>query len=175
MEIYYDLLKTIKMDSGIAIRKIVPADNNALAKIIRNSLVEFNAAKPGTVYFDDTTDMLSEVFKENRSCYFVVTLDGQVAGGAGIFPTENLPDGTCELVKLYLAPEARGKGLGKLLMQKCEVAAREMGYHNIYLETMPELKVAVPMYEKMKYEYLETSLGNSGHTGCDIWMMKKLE
>lgn len=166
--------KEIKMDAGIAIRKIESADDNALAKVIRESLEEFGAAKPGTVYFDPTTDTLSEVFKTPGSCYFVATKDGVVAGGAGIFPTENLPMGTCELVKLYLAPAARGKGLGKLLMQKCEEAAREMGYQNIYLETMPELIIAVPMYEKMEYQYLDKSLGNSGHTGCHIWMFKKL-
>jgi putative acetyltransferase len=163
------------MEPGTIVRRIAPEDNKALAKIIRDSLEEFGAAKPGTVYFDDTTDRLSEVFTVPGSCYFVVTKDGQVAGGAGIFPTENLPAGTCELVKLYLAPVARGKGMGKLLMQKCEEAAREMGYHNIYLETMPELKIAVPMYEKMQYKYLDQSLGNSGHTGCDIWMFKNIQ
>jgi len=174
MEIYYVLPKEINMNSGIAIRKIEPADNEALAKIIRDSLEEFGAVKPGTVYFDETTDILSEVFRAPGSCYFVVTVHGQVAGGAGIFPTKNLPNSTCELVKLYLAPIARGKGLGKLLMQKCEEAARVEGYENIYLETMPELKIAIPMYEKMDYQYLDKAMGNSGHTGCDIWMYKKL-
>ena len=37
------------------IRNIVSKDNAAMAKIIRDSLEEFNAAKPGTVYFDEST------------------------------------------------------------------------------------------------------------------------
>ncbi len=162
------------MEQSIEIRAISPADNAALATIIRGTLEEFGAAKPGTVYYDETTDHLSDVFQRKGSTYFVVTIDGQVAGGAGIYPTENLPAGTCELVKLYLSPVARGKGIGKLLMQKCEEAARQMGYQNVYLETMPELKIAVPMYEKMGYQYLSAAMGNSGHTGCDIWMVKKV-
>lgn len=162
------------MEASLLIRNILPADNAALAVIIRNSLTEFGAAKPGTVYYDDTTDHLSAVFEKAGSCYFVATINGQVAGGAGIYPTDNLPDLTCELVKLYLSPMARGRGLGKLLMEKCEEAAREMGYKNVYLETMPELKIAVPMYEKRGYRYLSQALGNSGHTGCDIWMVKEL-
>ena len=163
------------MEPAIIVRSIIPADDVLLAAIIRNTLMEFEAAKPGTVYFDDTTDHLTELFKTKGSRYFVVTIDGTVTGGAGIYPTENLPADTCELVKLYLATTARGKGIGKLLLQHCEEAAIQLGYKNIYLETMPELKIAVPMYEKMGYQYLKQSIGNSGHTGCDIWMMKKVE
>lgn len=44
----------------------------------------------------------------------------------------------------------------------------------MYLETMPELKIAVPMYEKLGFTYLNEPQGNSGHGGCDIWMIKDL-
>ena len=42
------------------IRKIKKDDDGALATIIRNSLEEFNGAKPGTAYFDETTDHLKK-------------------------------------------------------------------------------------------------------------------
>ena len=160
--------------STIIIRTILPEDNKTLAKIIRNSLEEFKANKPGTVYFDDTTDNLSEVFKTPNSIYFVAEADGVLLGGGGIYPTHNLPAGTCELVKLYLSNAARGKGIGKLLMEKCFIAAKDLGYKKMYLETMPELNIAVPMYEKMGFTYLQSPQGNSGHGGCDIWMIKDL-
>ena len=160
--------------NNIIIRTILPEDNRALAKIIRNSLEEFKANKPGTVYFDDTTDNLSEVFKAPGSIYFVAEADGVLLGGGGIYPTQNLPAGTCELVKLYLSNAARGKGIGKLLMEKCFTAAKDLGYKKMYLETMPELNIAVPMYEKMGFTYLQSPQGNSGHGGCDIWMIKDL-
>jgi len=159
----------------LTIRNIEAADNKALATIIRNSLEEFKANKPGTVYFDETTDHLSEVFKADRSVYFVVESGGIILGGGGIYPTANLDAGTCELVKLYLAANARGKGVGKLLMEKCIAAAREMGYQKIYLETMPELTIAIPMYEKFGFTYLSSAQGCSGHTGCNVWMIKDLE
>jgi putative acetyltransferase len=146
-----------------------------LAKIIRDTLTEFKANKPGTVYFDDTTDHLSEVFKASRSIYFVAELEGEIMGGGGIYPTANLPEETCELVKLYLSTKARGKGLGKLLLEKCIAAAKEMGYKKIYLETMPELTIAIPMYEKLGFTYLPAAQGSSGHTGCDVWMIKELK
>ena len=95
-------------------------------------------------------------------------------GGCGIFPTENLPQGTCELVKLYLAKEARGTGLGKQLMEISLSWAKENGYTQVYLESMPELAKAVSIYEKVGFKPLENPLGNSGHCGCDIWMLKAL-
>ena len=159
---------------GLLIRNIQPADDKALARIIRDTLTEFKANKPGTVYYDATTDHLSEIFKTTGSVYFVAVLDGEILGGSGLYPTANLPEGTCELVKLYLSSKARGQGLGKTLLQKCITAAIEMGYNKIYLETMPELTIAIPMYEKMGFTYLPAAQGNSGHTGCDVWMIKDL-
>jgi putative acetyltransferase len=156
------------------IRPIESRDNEALAKVIRTALAEFGANKPGTVYFDPTTDALFELFRTPGSYYYVATIDEKVVGGCGIFPTENLPDGTCELVKLYVANEARGTGLGRQLMEKSMNWAKENGYTQVYLESMPELSKAVSIYEKVGFKSLDHPLGNSGHCGCDIWMLKAL-
>jgi putative acetyltransferase len=156
------------------IRKIIPDDNAALAIIIRTSLKEFNANKPGTVYFDETTDHLSDVFKTKRSAYYVIEKDGKIAGGGGFYPTEGLPSNTCELVKMYLAKEYRGKGWGNILLQKCMDEAKKQGYQKMYLESMPELVNAIAMYEKNGFTHISQPMGNSGHTGCEVWMMKDL-
>ncbi|MBU3745027.1 MAG: GNAT family N-acetyltransferase, partial [Sediminibacterium sp.] len=130
---------------------------------------------PGTVYFDAETDHLYELFSNTPgSKYRVATYQGKLLGGAGIFPTPALPEGTCELVKMYLLPEARGKGVGKKLMDEAFAQATVLGYDTIYIETMPELKRAIGLYEKLGFAYLNGPLGNSGHCGCDIWMLKKL-
>lgn len=163
------------MKHEFTIRTIVQADDRALAKIIRDTLKEFNANKPNTVYYDDRTDHLFGVFKSADSIYYVAEYNGEIIGGGGIYPTENLPAGTCELVKLYLSPAARGKGIGKVLLEKCISAAKQMGYKKIYLETMPELTIAIPMYEKYGFTYLSAAQGNSGHTGCNVWMIKDME
>ncbi|MEN9296502.1 MAG: hypothetical protein RJA42_769 [Bacteroidota bacterium] len=156
------------------IRPIEPGDNVELAKVIRAALTEFGANKPGTVYFDPTTDALYELFRTPGSYYFVATIDHKVVGGCGIFPTDNLPEGTCEFVKLYVAKEARGTGLGKQLMEKSMSWAKSHGYTQVYLESMPELTKAISIYEKIGFKSLDGPLGNSGHCGCDIWMLKEL-
>lgn len=155
-------------------RTIEPQDNVALAIVIRNTLAEFGANKPGTVYFDPTTDSLYEVFQKAGSIYFVLLKENKVIGGAGIYPTEGLPGDTCELVKMYLLPEARGKGLGRTLIEKCLDFAKQSGYKKVYLESMPELKKALKVYEKLGFHYLDKPMGNSGHFGCDLWMMINL-
>jgi putative acetyltransferase len=163
------------MQSGaVTIDKIRPEDNPVLAKIVKNTLAEFGANHPGTVYYDESTNHLYEVFQTPRSVYYVARYKDKILGGAGIFPSPGLPEDTCELVKMYLLPEARGLGLGKLLIEKCLAFAREAGYKNVYLETMPELKKALDVYAKFGFQYLDKQMGNTGHFGCNLWMLKKL-
>lgn len=161
--------------NNITIRNIQSSDNPALAKIVKDTLAEFGANHPGTVYYDASTDTLFEVFQKERSAYFVAEKDGEIVGGGGIYPTDALPADTCELVKMYLLPLARGTGLGRTLIEKCLAAAKELGYRQVYLETMPELKQALNVYAKFGFEYLKGPMGNSGHTGCSLWMIKKLD
>ncbi len=162
------------MKDEFIIRKIAPDDNAAIAKIIRSSLEDFNAVKQGTAYFDESTNHLYEVFRAERSCYFIVTTGGEVVAGAGIFPTEGLQERTCELVKMYVTSVARGKGLGKRLLQQCIDEAKNNGFKKMYIETMPELTTAIEMYKKYGFNFIPYSLGNSGHSGCDLFMMREL-
>ena len=159
----------------ITIRPIQRNDNPFLAKIVRDTLTEFGANHPGTVYYDATTDALYELFQKKGAAYFVAEIDGEIVGGGGIYPTDGLPADTCELVKMYLLPTARGHGLGKTLIEKNIVFATETGYKNVYLESMPELKQALKVYAKFGFDYLKGPMGNSGHTGCSLWMLKRLK
>jgi putative acetyltransferase len=162
------------MPNSINIRPISIEDNPLIATIIRSCLTEFGANKPGTVYYDKTTDHLFELFQENGAAYFIAEQDGQVMGGGGIFPSPGLPAGTCELVKMYLLPLARGMGIGATLMNNCMSKAKELGFVSMYIETLPELKKAISVYEKFGFEYLEKPLGDTGHFGCSVWMLKSL-
>lgn len=160
---------------NLVLREIRPSDNAGLAVIIRNALAEFGANRPGTVYFDPTTDHLYDLFRNPQSRYFVAEENGHLLGGGGIYPTEGLPPDTCELVKMYLRPDSRGRGLGRQLMEACLAFARSSGFRKVYIETMPELRQALKVYEQFGFTYLGGPLGNSGHYGCDRWMIKDLE
>tara|TARA_B110000503_G_C7170817_1_gene424184 strand:- start:5798 stop:6286 length:489 start_codon:yes stop_codon:yes gene_type:complete len=159
----------------IKIRKVVREDNFALAQIIRAAFIEFGAPLTGTVYEDPTTDALFELFESEKvTTLYVAEAGGQVLGCCGVFPTKGLENGYAELVKFYLAKEARNKGIGKALFEKAIQAARDFQYQFLYIESQPSFRKAVQMYERYDFKYLDHSLGNSGHDNCDVWMLKTL-
>lgn len=159
---------------SVIFRTIEEKDNRELAELIRKVFREFKIDRPGTVYFDPTTDNLFKLFSTPGSEYWIAEEDGIMIGGCGVFPTPRLPEGCAELVKLYLSATQRGKGTGWQLMEKTFVSAKRLGYKQLYLESLPELYKAINLYERTGFRHLPAPLGNSGHFGCNIWMLKDL-
>jgi putative acetyltransferase len=158
----------------IIIRRIERSDNAVLARIIRGALEDHGVNRPGTVYTDPTTDALYELFQTPGSAYWVLEIEGELAGGCGIFPTPGLPKGCAELVKLYLKSDTRGKGFGRVLMERSVQTAHELGYTQLYLESLPELNAAVGLYERVGFKQLPERMGDSGHFSCNLWMLLDL-
>jgi len=156
------------------LRPIEKKDNAFLAEMIRNVFDEHGAPHNGTVYSDPTTDNLFELFKNEKSVLWVAEENNEILGCCGIYPTPELENHCVELVKFYLPANARGKGIGKELMNKCINSAKEFGYAQLYLESLPHFDKAVSMYEKLGFTTLEEPLGRSGHRTCNIWMLKEL-
>ena len=161
------------METSFTIRSIAQDDNAEIARIIRACLKEFGADKPGTVYYEESTDHLYEVFREKSSAYFIAEQNGIMLGGGGIFPSPGLPNGTCEMVKMYLLPESRGKGIGIALINKCFDTAKQMGFHTVYIESMLVLDRAIALYESYGFKRLGAPLGNTGHYS-EVWMTKSI-
>jgi putative acetyltransferase len=160
---------------AIIFRPIEEKDNKEIAEVIRNVFREFKIHTPGTVFFDPTTDDLYRLFRKHGSEYWIAEEDGFIIGGCGVFPTEGLPEGCAELVKFYLSTSQRGKGTGRLLMEKTFESARLFGYRMLYLESLPELSRAISLYEKAGFKFVTGPMGKSGHFGCKIWMIKDLD
>lgn len=156
------------------IRKILLSDNAILAKMIRDVFIEHDAPRDGTVYSDPTTDNLFQLFQNEKSVLWVAVEENQISGCCGIYPTVGLPEHCAELVKFYLPKQARGKGIGKELMGKSIESAKEFGFTEIYIESLPQYSKAISIYERQGFVKLDQPLGESGHTTCNIWMLKKL-
>jgi len=159
---------------SISIRKIQPSDNAAMAKVIRTVFEQEGYPLTGTAYADPQLDSLYETYQVPKSLYFVIEFEGQILGGGGIAPLDNGDATTCELQKMYFLPNIRGKGVGQQLIQQCLTAAVQLGYHHCYLETLPQMKVAQHVYQKMGFTYLDAPMGSTGHTSCPVWMIKSL-
>jgi putative acetyltransferase len=159
---------------AIIYRPIEEKDNKEIAELIRGVFREFNIHRPGTVYFDPTTDNLYDLFRTPGSEYWIAEEKGTIIGGCGVYPTSGLPYGCAELVKFYLSASQRGKGIGRQLMEKIFDSAGKIGYRQLYLESLPELSRAISLYEKAGFKFIDGPLGKSGHFGCNIWMLKDL-
>jgi putative acetyltransferase len=159
---------------GIIYRPIEEKDNKKIANLIRTVFLEFNIHRPGTVFFDPTTDNLFKLFSAPGSEYWIAEENNIIIGGCGVYPTPGLPEGCAELVKFYLSASQRGKGIGRQLMVKTFDSAKKFGYGKLYLESLPELNRAINLYEKAGFKFIQGPMGNSGHFGCNIWMLKDL-
>ncbi len=156
------------------IRYIEKSDNTKIAAVIRKVIIEMGAPKTGIAYEDQELDAMFEAYEKDRFIYFVVENAKQIFGGAGIAPLKNGDPLICELQKMYFLPEARGKGLGKQMIQRCIDFAKVSNFKLCYIETMQNMKDAQKLYIKTGFKYIYHSFGNTGHSSCPIRMLKTL-
>jgi putative acetyltransferase len=156
------------------IREIQKKDNPEIANIIQTVLMEMGAPKIGTAYSDPFLFELSEVYSQPKTVYYVLENEGKILGGAGIGTLDNDDPLICEFQKMYFLPEARGKGFASKIMEIAIEKAIDFGYTKCYIETMPYMTDAQKLYKKFGFENIDAPIGNTGHTSCPVWLIKKL-
>lgn len=156
------------------IRPIVPSDNPIIASIVLSVMADYEADPQTTIAGDPTLHHMFENYQEERAAYFMAVWADRVVGGCGIRQLQGTGENICELQRMFLLPEVRGKGIGKALIEKCIRQAEASGYRQMYIETLSEMLTARQLYKKYGFAEVECRLGKTGHGGCDIKMLKEL-
>ena len=112
-------------------------------------------------HLDDELNDLQKKYALPDGRLYLVRVDGETAGCVGL--TRNDED-YCELKRLYVRPEFRGKHLSKALIEKVIDDAKSIGYKYMRLDTFPFMKAAIKLYEKYGFEYIENYNGNPAKT-----------
>jgi putative acetyltransferase len=156
------------------IRPVEPADVPALLTIIANSRSEHGIAAHGVETLEPADHALHAIYQRQRSLYFVALLDDEVVGGAGVAPLAGSDPLTCELQRMYLRPDARGRGIGDALLERCLAAAKQFLYVRCYLETITQMHAALEFYGRHGFRNLQEPIGRTGHEHNDRWMVRGL-
>jgi len=102
----------------------------------------------------------------DRGGYIFLAKEGEkIIGTAGI---ANEGDSVYELVKMTVAPAFRGRGISKMLIEKCLEKARELKAKKVFLYSNSQLQTAISLYKK--YGFVHVDASNSPLVTADVKM-----
>jgi putative acetyltransferase len=128
----------------LEVRLVEPGDVDALIALVTTVLAEFDLTFGKGATTDDELRDLPDSYASQGGAFWVATNDSSLVGTCGMFP---VAPQTYELRKMYLAPEARGLGLGSRLLETARDWVRERGGQRIVLDTVEEMTRAIAFYE----------------------------
>ena len=100
---------------------------------------------------------------------YLAYCNGELAGCIGLRKHD---EQSCEMKRLYVRPEFRGKHVGQQLIQQIISDAKDIGYSSMLLDTLPFLQSAVHMYKK--FGFYEISQYNDNPIKTSIYMKLEL-
>ncbi|MBS1948764.1 MAG: GNAT family N-acetyltransferase [Bacteroidetes bacterium] len=101
---------------------------------------------------------------------FLAKLDNEMVGSAGLSKEH---ENEYELVKMAVAPAFRGKGISKLLMEKCLEKAKAVNAKKIMLYSNSQLQTAITLYRK--YGFYHVPVINAPFVTADVKMELDLQ
>jgi len=160
----------------VILRPIRPADDPAVAAVIRDVMTEFRCTGEGFAIHDPEVAAMSVAYSAPDARYYVVERQGSVQGGGGFgrLTGSSPAEAICELRKMYFRPAARGIGAGAALLDLLLAEMRACGYRRCYLETTSWMEAAQKLYQQKGFEPAPGPMGCTGHHGCNRFFVRDL-
>lgn len=134
-------------------------------------LLELSDAYAQSLYPPESNHIVDIASLEGADvCFFVARNNGEIAGCCALV---DAGDGTAEIKRMFVDPEARGLRIGQQLLDALESHARARGIAAIRLETGIKQPEAIGLYRKFDY----CDIGPFGSYELDplsIFMEKRL-
>ena len=132
--------------------KAVQAESPEQIAVVRELFLEYAQSLGFSLCFQSFDEELASLpgdYAPPDGRLLLTTLDGQPAGCVAL---HKLDSEICEMKRLYVRPQFRGKGLGRELAQCIIVEARRIGYKQLRLDTVePMMRAAVAMYRNLGF------------------------
>ncbi|MBS1883717.1 MAG: GNAT family N-acetyltransferase [Actinobacteria bacterium] len=111
---------------------------------------------------------MSEGLDPPGGALLLATLDGEPVAIGGV---RDLDEPAAEIKAMYVAPQARGRGIGRRMLARLEEIAAARGCAATRLDTLAALRAAVALYESVGYERI-ADYNESPH--ADRWYERRL-
>ncbi len=103
--------------------------------------------------FEEEVMNLPGEYVEPRGCILLATVEGTPAGCVALRPLDNVDySNACEMKRLYVRPNFRRLGLGRLLTEYILDAATMAGYSTVLLDTLDDMEAARELYADLGFE-----------------------
>lgn len=103
--------------------------------------------------FDRELETLPGEYTDPRGALQVAWIDGQAAGCCAMRPIDSCDyPNACEMKRLFVRPQFRKLGLGRLLAEAILDCARQAGYDCLLLDTLDDMESARALYEDLGFE-----------------------
>ena len=106
--------------------------------------------------YDDELKDLRVKYGMPQGRLYIAFADSSDSKAAGCIGLKRIDDSACEMKRLYVRPEFRGKDIGRVLVQKIINDAKEIGYSYMLLDTLPFLKSALRIYREFGFYEIES-------------------
>ena len=161
----------MSISDSCTVRRLQQADVHAMLEILRSVREEYGMGQRLAAVLEPADYAMFEAYRKRRCAYFVAIEDGRIVGGAGIAPLRGGDWLTCELQRMYVRNELRGRGVGQKLLDACVSAAQALGFARCYAETIAQMEGALAFYDRNGFIRLDGPSGSTGHGFNNRWLM----
>lgn len=136
------------------LRRSEAASPDDLAEVRRlcNTYAKSLEIRLGFQNFDQELAGLPGTYAPPAGCLFLAEFDGIAGGCVALRPLQNQ---ACERKRLFIEPDYRGTGGGRLLALTVTANAKALGYRAIRLDTVPSMAAAIQIYESLGFQSIE--------------------